>query len=465
MRQLLVLARWLAVLVFGLGTSSTFAGTIEFPAPLHFLTPGGEPVAIEPGSYQVEPTESWIKIIPEGEGPEAAVLVEATPGSHEEALSDPVVRLAPENNNPDEYHLALLLSDGLGLEATGTVSGIRPRGLSLTFLKKLTTKSSAQLRTNRNSQGQNIPRTKAPTPGTKSNVDCKPYLYNTRRGDAPTIMGFNNKLHIVLVRNTKDRPLFQWTFLPKENRWGVNNTANNSLKSHRRKGSKFKVAWAVYQNRLHMVHTGSSSHNIYHSYFDGREWSHDSPIPGQKSKGTPALVVFRGELHMLHLGDSSNDLWHSVYRGKGWTVNKKIGVKSGHPPALAVYRGQIHMVTTAIPASGPYRFTPKYLYHSQYNGKRWTSRVKIPGRTSKASPALLTYGTNLHMVYLGNNSNKLRYSLYGWHPDKKKYEWYGKEKLLGLSSKSVPNLVAHKGCLHMAIQSDFIRHSIFAPRK
>lgn len=411
MKQLSVLATWLCSLVLSLIATPAFADTVEFPSSLYFLTPGGEAVTIGPGTYQVVPAESWLKLIPDGKGPELAVLVEATLGTHEESVPNSVLRLERDQKDEDMFHLAMLLPDGKGFEAVGTVSGIRPRGISLTYLKKLTPQSTARLSTGPYSRPQSSTGTKAPTPGTKSEADCGPYLYFAGGGPdggyAPTIMRFQNKLHVVYPRNKELRRLEQWTFVLKETRWGVaNGPARDSIK---KKYSKFKVAWAVYQDRLHMVHTGKSSHNIYHSYFDGKEWSPDIPIQGQKSKGTPALVVFRKELHMLHLGDSSNELWHSVYRGKGWTVNKKIGIKSGRPPALAEFGNRIHMVTTSLPRP-QWDTSPKYLYHSQFNGKQWSAPAKIPGQYSKSAPALLTYGAKLHMVHLGNSSNNLWYS-------------------------------------------------------
>jgi hypothetical protein len=53
--------------------------TVDFPASLHFLTPGGEDVVLPAGMYQVEVAESWLKLLPEGLGRTEAVLLEATP--------------------------------------------------------------------------------------------------------------------------------------------------------------------------------------------------------------------------------------------------------------------------------------------------------------------------------------------------------------------------------------------------
>jgi len=94
-------------------------------------------VAIGPGVYEVEAAESWLKLVPEGQERTEAMLLDAMPGTHEETLTESAVRLDGEPDNPDVFHLAMLLADGTGLEAVGTQSGIRPRGLNLAFMSKL----------------------------------------------------------------------------------------------------------------------------------------------------------------------------------------------------------------------------------------------------------------------------------------------------------------------------------------
>jgi parallel beta-helix repeat protein len=111
--------------------------TVEFPSAIHFLTPAGDDVAIGPGVYEVEAAESWLKLVPEGQERTEAMLLDAMPGTHEETLTESAVRFDGEPDNPNVFHLAMLLADGTGLEAVGTQSGIRPRGLNLAFVSKL----------------------------------------------------------------------------------------------------------------------------------------------------------------------------------------------------------------------------------------------------------------------------------------------------------------------------------------
>ncbi len=72
--------------------ASTSAPTVELPAVIHFLTPAGEDIEVGPGVYQVEATESCLKLVHERESPSRAVLLEANRGPHEEKVPEPLVR-------------------------------------------------------------------------------------------------------------------------------------------------------------------------------------------------------------------------------------------------------------------------------------------------------------------------------------------------------------------------------------
>jgi hypothetical protein len=58
------------------------------------------------------------------------------------------------------------------------------------------------------------------------------------------------------------------------------------------KTSKAPPALAKIRNLIHMIHIGGSSNDLWHSWFDGKTWSKDVRIPGQKSKAAPALAGF-----------------------------------------------------------------------------------------------------------------------------------------------------------------------------
>jgi len=119
----------LALLNFLTANGSSFAATIiTLEQPLHFLTVDGNDVLLQPGDYQVRAAEEWLQLIQEGGQKWDAILLEAERSTHEERGELPQAMILP-GEEEDWQHIVLLLPDGLSLQALGTLSGIRPRGL------------------------------------------------------------------------------------------------------------------------------------------------------------------------------------------------------------------------------------------------------------------------------------------------------------------------------------------------
>jgi hypothetical protein len=191
--------------------------------------------------------------------------------------------------------------------------------------------------------------------------------------------------------------------------------------------SKAPPALAEFNGRLHMVHLGDSSNNIWHSSFDGASWTANVKVPNQQSKASPALAAFGGRLHMVHLGDSSNNIWHSTFDGSSWTPNVVIAnQQSKSSPALAAFGGLLHMVHLGNSSNN--------IWHSTFNGSSWTPNVMIPNQRSKAPPALAAFGRLLHMVHLGDSSNNI------WHSTFDGSSWTPNITISDQQSKAAPAL-------------------------
>jgi len=129
--------------LFTFGTGASYADTtVTLEQPVHFTTAEGSDVVLDAGSYAVEPAQEWIRITPsDGQGVDA-LLLEAQSARHEESLTAPLA-ISTQGEQPDTYHIALLLPDGKRLEAIGSYSGLRARGtLSLLSIQRLKTLSS-----------------------------------------------------------------------------------------------------------------------------------------------------------------------------------------------------------------------------------------------------------------------------------------------------------------------------------
>jgi len=105
--------------------------TIALQAAVHFLTPAGEDLVVAPGTYEVDAAKEGLRLKPTGGKEAEAVLVQAQALPHGESLTAPKVDVRPAGE--DQYRVALLLPDGTGLEAVGSYSGVRTRGVESTY--------------------------------------------------------------------------------------------------------------------------------------------------------------------------------------------------------------------------------------------------------------------------------------------------------------------------------------------
>jgi hypothetical protein len=136
-------------------------------------------------------------------------------------------------------------------------------------------------------------------------------------------------------------------------------------------------------------------------------WIENVVVNGQLSKASPALAEFDGGLHMVHLGDSSNHIWHSTFDGSDWSPNKPIPDQlSTASPALATFEDICPRVRLHIAHLGD---SSNSLWHSEFDGSEWTRNFYLADQLSKAGPALSPFARRLHLVHLGDTSNRI------WH--------------------------------------------------
>ena len=171
--QPFVLSVFLALTSVGfflLAPSASLAKTtVTLDQPVHFTTAEGSDVVLDAGNYDVTATDEWLRITPSEGKAVDALLLEAQVAKHEETLKAPL-GVSAQGESPDTHHLALLLPDGTRLEAVGSYSGIRSRGLSLLTIRRLQRLAAAR---------RSTPPTEFSTPrmggsgGTRSyNLDC-----------------------------------------------------------------------------------------------------------------------------------------------------------------------------------------------------------------------------------------------------------------------------------------------------
>lgn len=108
-----------------LQATTTNPPTITLEKSVHFLTPSGDDVVVEGGTYEVEAAEEWLRMIPQGEDRGKAVLLAASRSPHGMEVATPEVRLI--HIGEDQEYVWLLLPDGQSWIAKGSYSGVRSR--------------------------------------------------------------------------------------------------------------------------------------------------------------------------------------------------------------------------------------------------------------------------------------------------------------------------------------------------
>lgn len=210
-------------------------------------------------------------------------------------------------------------------------------------------------------------------------------------------------------------------------------TKNVEIPGQRSHGA---AALCEFERKLHLVHQGDTSNDLWHSFYDGSTWSKNVRIPNQSSKSPAALAVFGGRLHMVHLGQTSNKIWHSTFDGKAWTPNVAIpNQASKAAPALCAVGNRLHMVHLGDVAS--------QIWHSTFDGNVWSENVAIDGQRAKDGPALTLFNGDLHMIHVGEVSNQI------WHSTLQNGKWSKNVVVADQKSRSTPALAVQGGVLHM----------------
>jgi hypothetical protein len=134
-----------------------------------------------------------------------------------------------------------------------------------------------------------------------------------------------------------------------------------------------------------------------------------------------------------------------------WSPNVAIADQlSKATPALASFDGALHMVHLGDSSNK--------IWHSVFDGASWSPNVAIPDQLSKAAPALASFDGGLHMVHLGDSSNKI------WHSVFDGASWSPNVAIPDQLSKAAPALATHERRLHMVHLGDSsnnIWHSLF----
>jgi len=109
---------------------------IYLEKPVHFLSPDGDGLKVQPGTYSVENAEQGIRLVTDEKVGD--LLLETHSAKDDDALDIPVALSLPgeAEEEADFHYIVLMTPNGESFQALGTYSGIHQRGIFKKFAKK-----------------------------------------------------------------------------------------------------------------------------------------------------------------------------------------------------------------------------------------------------------------------------------------------------------------------------------------
>jgi len=110
----------------GIKASSPALPTVLIDRPVYFTNRDGSDIVATPGLYDVMPDgEAGLRLIPSQN--HEGFVIRATAFTYSEELPSTVAIAVPDNES--DYHVVLLRPGGTGLDAAGSFTEVRPRGM------------------------------------------------------------------------------------------------------------------------------------------------------------------------------------------------------------------------------------------------------------------------------------------------------------------------------------------------
>lgn len=221
--------------------------------------------------------------------------------------------------------------------------------------------------------------------------------------------------------------------------------------------SKTTSALALVQGRLHLVHLGASSDNLWHSVWDGTRWS-DNVLVGWLSRGRVAfaqngLMVYQSGLMEP---DGSRKLNYTLLSNGLWAPGQRVPdvTTSWESPSAVMVSNNVWEVVRQVPNEYYKLSVSRYALVAGSPPSIKLIGGMVLNEQSEKTPALAVDQTGLHKVYLYRGSKDI------WH------SWgVVNQQIPNQFSRDVPAMASHNGVLHMThigSGSDTIWYSTFA---
>ena len=232
--------------------------------------------------------------------------------------------------------------------------------------------------------------------------------------NAPALAQHGDLLYCVHRGDTSD--LLKWSVYSTNDGWSDDHDFPNHW-------TETNPSLVEFNNTLYCFHRGAGLKDqaLYYCTFNtaSKTWNDDIVIKVgdqvQYSKSGCAVAVFNEELHMVYQSGNSNDIYHRIFNKdtNAWRTSINPAASTKDTPALVAYGTDLLLVHRGD--------GDEFIWYCTYNGNSWTKEQQIPGMYSSMGPGLAVFGNEVFMVHRSNKSNgELYYSIYNgssWSPD------------------------------------------------
>ena len=232
--------------------------------------------------------------------------------------------------------------------------------------------------------------------------------------NAPALAQHGDLLYCVHRGDTSD--LLKWTVYSTNDGWSDDHDFPNHW-------TETNPSLVEFNNTLYCFHRGAGLKDqaLYYCTFNtaSKTWNDDIVIKVgdqvQYSESGCAVAVFNEELHMVYQSGNSNDIYHRIFNKdtNAWRTSINPAASTKDTPALVAYGTDLLLVHRGD--------GDEFIWYCTYNGNSWTKEQQIPGMYSSMGPGLAVFGNEVFMVHRSNKSNgELYYSIYNgssWSPD------------------------------------------------
>jgi len=248
---------------------------------------------------------------------------------------------------------------------------------------------------------------------------------NLASSEGPSAAMLLGQLHMVYKSSSND-DMYMAIYDPAQAKWTYNKRIADMTGGTFSPKTNKSPSCETLNDVLNVVWKSHDSDSIRWATWNGTTWAGGSVItiasPGQnpETNNSPYLARYKNELVMVHKFKNEDDIHWERFNGSSWSGGTKISVidnddeqnpGTNKRPAAVEYDGLLYLIFKGGHTNN--------LLWCNYDGSDWRGNVDIKNEAQKFTPksdegpGLARFAGSIYMLYKGEGSNNVWFSIYG----------------------------------------------------